>query len=386
MSKCADSHLRCVNDSEVIPTMTTQPQYCTFKHLYHEQKPTHTSFSSYVSHTTSLTTAVSLPISNQKHAVFVDQWPWAWGMWLHVYFLFCSACACVDLTPALRADWLLIPWCVFRPCSHSYCIYGCVLAHLANHAHSHSPSLVFPSALLSAHLQKLSPRNPFHCHFISSAINLKDKAVLKTLTEHLCGGHAWVKLPTSDSCVEEHVQSSNRILRCIFPLHAMFSHPSLFSQLWSLHTGAEISVFHGVGHRERVCVQREAVVVFECVGMWCAEGEGAQVESRTSTSRGLLCRIRPCASSALSVLGACVYVGLRIHMYVRAHVSLDLSQPHVHPSVILLMYISDDCACTCVRRAVRLAVCLLWSTHLRVIMKATFDFNLSWNLPLFLFS
>lgn len=68
-------------------------------------------------------------------------------------------------------------------------------------------------------------------------------------------------------------------------------------------------------------------------------------------------------------------------MYVGAHVSLDPSQ-RVHPSVILLMYISDDCVCTCpslasAHRAVRLAVRLVRSTHLGVIMKATFDFNLS---------
>lgn len=57
----------------------------------------------------------------------------------------------------------------------------------------------------------------------------------------------------------------------------------------------------------------------------------------------------------------------------------------------------SSCLCVflrpCAHKPVSLAVRLLWSAHLRVIMKATFDFNLSWNLhlsqvtlPLFLLS
>lgn len=38
--------------------------------------------------------------------------------------------------------------------------------------------------------------------------------------------------------------------------------------------------------------------------------------------------------------------------------------------------------CPSVHKPVSLTVRLRWSTHLRVIMKATFDFNLSWNLLL----
>lgn len=46
---------------------------------------------------------------------------------------------CGVLCVCLRwLDWLLTPWCVVRLCSHSYCIYGGVSAHLTHHAHSRS--------------------------------------------------------------------------------------------------------------------------------------------------------------------------------------------------------------------------------------------------------
>lgn len=127
--------------------------------LYHVQKPTHTCFLAQVSHITSSTTTISSLITNEKHAGIVDQWPWVWGVLVYV-------CACVNLTLALWADWLLLPWCVFRLCSHSYCIYGSVSAYHTNHTHSHSLCLlVCAFATLSSHLQN-STLLLLYCHFI----------------------------------------------------------------------------------------------------------------------------------------------------------------------------------------------------------------------------
>lgn len=59
---------------------------------------------------------------------------------------------------------------------------------------------------------------------------------------------------------------------------------------------------------------------------------------------------------------------------------LCLTQMFKHQSSRLCAFLTI--VCPFVRRPVSSDVHLLWSAHLRVIMKATFDFNLSWNLLL----
>ena len=61
---------------------------------------------------------------------------------------------------------------------------------------------------------------------------------------------------------------------------------------------------------------------------------------------------------------------------------LFASHTNVQASVILPVCVFLTIVRPFVRRPVSSDVHLLWSAHLRVIMKATFDFNLSWNLLL----
>lgn len=147
-------HLQCVNDSRVIPIMSTQTQYRMFKHFLSWTKAhLHMLLSRNESHHFFHSNHQLTDNKNEEHAGIVDQWPWVRGSSVCV-------CACVNLTLAPQADWLLIPWCVFGLCSHSYCIYGCVSAHFTNHTHSHSLQLCLP--LPHYHLTyKTQPCNSF---------------------------------------------------------------------------------------------------------------------------------------------------------------------------------------------------------------------------------
>lgn len=158
-------HPQCVNDSWVILTVSTQPDAARLVHiLYHKQKPTHTCFEAQMSHITSFTTTIVSLLTNAR----MNPWPVTTGVrWVRLCVFF-SVGACAGLTPALRADWLLIPWCVFRLCSHSYCIYGCVSVHLTNHTHSHSLCLCLPSSHFQNSTLQLS-----YCHFILLPLSSK---------------------------------------------------------------------------------------------------------------------------------------------------------------------------------------------------------------------
>lgn len=180
-------------------------------------------------------------------AWILDQWPRVWGGFVYVSFLVWGACA--GLTPALWADWLLIPWCVFRLCSHSYCIYGCVSVHLTNHTHSYSLCLCLPSSHFQNSTLQLS-----YCHFI---------LLLKAQRQfhHQISGVAFMCACVCQ-CVNDtprfwqlygtacDEQQQGETLWCFFSSLSLVAPPLLLSWLWSLHSGAEISVFHRVGHRQ----------------------------------------------------------------------------------------------------------------------------------------
>lgn len=209
--------------------------------LYHVQIPTHTCFLAQMSHIGSSTTTISSLITSEKHAGIVDHWPWVWGVLVYV-------CACVNLTLALWADWLFIPWCIFGLCSHSYCIYGCVSAYLTNHTHSHSLCL----CMLSPHYHLTYKTQPCYSFtVISLSLRLISKRKLSQnpwSTICVCLGMSeapelWQPCETARA---EHQQAL--ILWCIFSSAALVFPPFLL--FWSLHIEAE---GRGEGHR-KVCV------------------------------------------------------------------------------------------------------------------------------------
>lgn len=102
----------------------------------------------------------------------------------------------------------------------------------------------------------------------------------------------------------------------------------------------------------------------------CAIGEGTQVQSLLFTSQGLLRHTWPLLSVLTVWFCVCMF----------ACACLCLTQMFKHQSSCLCAFLTI--VCPFVRRPVSSDVHLLWSAHLRVIMKATFDFNLSWNLLL----
>lgn len=148
-----------------------------------------------------------------------------------------NLCVCAPVLTWLWHLWtarLLITWCVFGLCSHSYCIYGCVSAHLTNHTHSHSLRLRLPSP--HCHLTYKSLRL-FYCQFISLPLILKTRPsynLWRSIRVCVCARarlsvvvHQWSSWAPWRFCWRttraEHQQRD--ILGCDFPLHPLFSHP-----------------------------------------------------------------------------------------------------------------------------------------------------------------
>lgn len=129
------------------------------------------------------TATTSSPQTNEEHAYIFDHWPLR-SATDSIYSLW----ACVDWTLALWSDWLLIPWCVFRLCSHSYRIYGCGSVHCTYHTHSHSFCLSLPCHPIFS-VTETQPCNHVAVMFFSLFFSapLQDEVVIKALDDvYLC--------------------------------------------------------------------------------------------------------------------------------------------------------------------------------------------------------
>lgn len=197
-------------------------------------------------------------------------------------------------------------------------------------------------------------------------------------------------------------QQQGETLWCFFSSLSLVAPPLLLSWLWSLHSGAEISVFHRVGHRQcaRYCVFWRKRCWVEVYGDVMCIGEGAQVRSLLSTTQRLLQHTRTLLF--LISLFVCMFVRICVSVFVSVQVSWDASECHeclrqLSCLCVFLIMIVRACVCFYVH------VCSSLSAWLCIFCGALisewswrvlFDSNLSWNplllsqvtLSLFLFS
>lgn len=262
----------------------------------------------------------------------------------------CFLCVCAPVLTWLWHLWtarLLISWCVFGLCSHSYCIYGCVSAHLTNHTHSHSLRLRLPSP--HCHLTYKSLRL-FYCQFISLPLIWKTRpsydlwrSIRVCVLAFACGRASVKHLSSGDSVEEQPVPSINRaiswnVISLSIPCFPTLSFlMTVISAHWSGSKCFSRSGEQGVWLWWGGCGE---------FGMWCAKREGTQVQSVLRISQGLLQHTWPLLYLS-SLCGLCVCTWLSVFLYACVHLSLDACWMCRHHSSWLCVYVIV-CVCACV--------------------------------------
>lgn len=174
--------------------------------------------------------------------------------------------------------------------------------------------------------------------------------------------------------------AAGRDLQIWFPSPCRVFPPFPISRLWSLHTGAEVRVLHRVWV---MCVcRRKPRWLWYAGDVMCDKGGDT----------GTISALHILSTSPTHTVFAFFLLLSSLCLCVCESSSLDACECPTrtwgHHSWRL--WVSDYCAHACALKPVILDVHPPESPHLRVNVKATFDFNLSWNLlclfPVILFT